>query len=147
MKHMPHYQMSEQHYHSLLCKWNNMKLDGKLYCRATLDSSQNLVLISDYTQSNYGWKLSFILFQLADFIRHTVNQLIFAAINFCTLVFMGIFVAIYFHIYWTAEHEYARGQCTACLFGHICGVLFSQFLLFLWKITHKNRMIYSNTCT
>ena len=52
----------------------------------------------------------------------TVNQLIFAPINFRDFVFKGIFAAIYFR----GLHNWAmQEQCKRCLYGHFRGDLFS----------------------
>ena len=50
----------------------------------------------------------------------------FSAINFRVFVFKGIFAAIYFR---RLKNRAMQEQCTICLYGHICGDLFSRILL------------------
>ena len=68
----------------------------------------------------------------------TVNQLIFAAINFYIFVFMGIFAANYFCGLqnWTMQEQYK-----VCLYGHFRGNLFSQIRFS--REYGKNKLIYS----
>ena len=56
----------------------------------------------------------------------TVNQLIFAAINFRIFVFKGIFAAIYFR---GLQNCTKQEQRTECLLGHFRGDLFSRIIL------------------
>ena len=52
---------------------------------------------------------------------YTVNQLIFAAFNFCVFVFMGIFAMIYFR---GLQNWAMQEKCKVCLHGHFRGNLF-----------------------
>ena len=58
--------------------------------------------------------------------KATVNQLIFAAIYFSFIVFMGIFATIYFRGLQNCTEQEGR---TVCLLGHFHGDLFSRILL------------------
>ena len=74
----------------------------------------------------------------------TVNQLIFASINFLVFVFMGIFVTIYFRrlTNWTMQE-----QGIVCLYRHFRVNLFSRIHFsreYCKKRNRENKLFYSS---
>ena len=100
-----------------------------------LTISGNIFLMSDvscYRRNN----IIYTSFTRPHRATATVNQLIFAAINFCVFVFMGIFEAIYFR-------GCRTGLCknnVKCVYMDIFAAFYFRELVFLANIAKINRL-------